>query len=154
MAVYKNYTALSRPFMVLGELFRLVAPALFLFMGAAGILQAESNHPWEAIASIASVLFLGLAIFLGLQWIGVAPLIVDISPTGFGVKLWFGYEQFKWDDLKAVRYHAWLNQLDMYVPKRMPVSKKFVIFNMSKQQIRDLMDDIKRYAPQVRFKRF
>lgn len=154
MIEYKNHTPLSYPFIFLCELFQWVAPVVLLFVTAAGVPPETWRHPWETIAAVAGAIFVGVAAFLGLQWMGVVPLIVHISPDGFGVKLWVRYEWFRWGDLRGVRHHAWLNQLDIYVTKRMPVSKKIVIFNMPKRQITELLGDIKRYAPQVRFKRF
>ena len=155
MTEYKNYTPLSSLFILLVELFRWGAPVFFLLTTVAGSPPEMWHHPWEAAASIATAIFLSVVAFLGLQWTGgVMPLIVHTSPDGFGVKWWARYEWFQWSDVKAVRPHAWLNQLDIYVTKRMPISKKIAIFNMPKRQITELLSEIKRYVPEVRLKRF
>lgn len=152
---YKNHTSLSYPFIFLLELFQWVAPVALIFVTASGVPPEAWRHPWDAVASVAGAIFVGAVAFLGLQWMGVVPLTVHVSLDGLGIKkLWTHYELFRWSDVKAIRSHAWLNQLDIFVTRRIPVSKKIVIFNMPKRQITELLGDIKRYAPEVKVKRF
>ena len=103
---------------------------------------------------IACLVFVAFG-FLYVRISGIVPLVLRTSADGFELQITpRTWRTYRWDALKAVRYHRWLNCVDLFLAHGTLLSRKVRIFNLSRKDTNALVDDIKRLAPTVKFKRF